>query len=242
MRGFVKRLIGAAYSVAADEVYEPVVLRTALPLLGGAAGDLIFEQGVVAAEAARELPVLDVPVGTAYFTTELARRHAGVVVGADIAAGMARRAAGRGREAGADDLVVVRADVHHLPFRDATFGAALCTNGLHVIPEPHRALQELHRVLVPGGALFVALLQLPLGAALPRRRAARLPLGLAGPDALVDALIGAGLSLKAVRRERCAILAEAIKPVGAPAGGLQGSRRTLTSQSSKNLRTKSHPS
>ena len=41
-----------------------------------------------------------------------------------------------------------------LPFRDASFGGVLCAAVLEHMPEPDRTMEEVRRVLVPGGKLF----------------------------------------------------------------------------------------
>jgi SAM-dependent methyltransferase len=48
---------------------------------------------------------------------------------------------------------LVQADVHHLPFKDGAFAAAITTNALHHFPDPVRAMSEIARVLRPGAAL-----------------------------------------------------------------------------------------
>lgn len=47
------------------------------------------------------------------------------------------------------------ADLSHLPFKDNSFEAVLCTQVLEHIREPERVLKELHRVLKPGGQLIL---------------------------------------------------------------------------------------
>jgi SAM-dependent methyltransferase len=49
----------------------------------------------------------------------------------------------------------VEADVHHLPFADGSFAAAIAANSLHHFPDTNQAMLEIARVLQPGG-VFVA--------------------------------------------------------------------------------------
>lgn len=49
---------------------------------------------------------------------------------------------------------VVEGDVEAMPFSDGTFGLVICTEVLEHVPDPRRALSEIHRVLRPGGVLI----------------------------------------------------------------------------------------
>ncbi|HKF68571.1 MAG TPA: methyltransferase domain-containing protein, partial [Vicinamibacterales bacterium] len=46
------------------------------------------------------------------------------------------------------------AEVTRLPFRDRTFDSALCTEVLEHLPEPGRCLDEIRRVVKPGGMVL----------------------------------------------------------------------------------------
>jgi SAM-dependent methyltransferase len=211
-REVIKRGIGNLYSWSADRIYEPLVVRRAFPILGGDLNDLVLEQGRRAVEGAGSRPLLDMPVGTAFFTVASAAAHEGMVVGADIAAGMVKRAKRAGAEAGVDNLRTVQADSHHLPFGDESFGAILCTNGLQVIPGLEESLAELARVLAPGAYLYASIITMPLAAALPAGAGRKLPTVLKSRRELIDAMIDAGLALRSVRSQRFATLIEALKP------------------------------
>jgi len=212
-REVIKRGIGNLYSWSAERIYEPLIVQRAFPLLGGDLNDLALEQGRRAVERAGIRPILDMPVGTAFFTVTAAAAHDGLVVGADIAAGMVRRAKRAGAEAGVANLVAVQSDAHRLPFADNSFGAILCTNGLQVIPGLEMAVGELARVLAPGASLFASVITMPLAAALPSGAGRRLPTALKSRRELVEALTDAGLTLRSVRSQRFATLIEALKPV-----------------------------
>ena len=212
-REVIKRGIGNLYSWSAERIYEPLIVQRAFPLFGGDLNELAMEQGRRAVEHAGTRPILDMPVGTAFFTVAAAAAHDGLVVGADIAAGMVRQAKRAGAEAGVENLAPVQADAHRLPFSGNSFGAILCTNGLQVIPELERAVGELARVLAPGGSLYASVLTLPVAAALPSGAGRKLPTVLKSRRELVEALTDAGLTLRSVRSQRFATLIEALKPV-----------------------------
>lgn len=55
--------------------------------------------------------------------------------------------------------ITVRADLTRLPFRSKIFDCVYCSHALEHVPEDQRAMEELHRVLRPGGW---ALIQVPI--------------------------------------------------------------------------------
>jgi ubiquinone/menaquinone biosynthesis C-methylase UbiE len=60
------------------------------------------------------------------------------------------RAAQLGRE-----VELVEGDAERLSFADASFDTVVCALALCSIPDPARAIGEMHRVLVPGGRLLL---------------------------------------------------------------------------------------
>jgi ubiquinone/menaquinone biosynthesis C-methylase UbiE len=201
-----KKLVEAIYSAAAERLYEPLVVNGAFKLFGGNLNQLAMDQGRRAAVTAAGRPILDMPVGTAFFTVPLAAAHDSIVVGCDIAEGMVMRARAAGREAGVQNLEIVRADAHHLPFAEGSFGAVMCTNGLQVIPGLEPALRELARVLEPGGVLYVSVLTLPL----PGPRGRKPTMVMKAHD-IAREIGKTGLSVETVSRDRLASLIEARK-------------------------------
>ncbi len=55
----------------------------------------------------------------------------------------------------AGELLVQAADLHRLPFQDASFDTVATASTFCSVPDPHRALRELRRVLKPGGTLLM---------------------------------------------------------------------------------------
>lgn len=95
--------------------------------------------------------VLDLACGAGYPTVEIADRVGPEVevIGVDTA----EAALKVGRET-AGDRPNVRfevADAGALPFPDGSFAVVTVNLGLHLFPDPHTALRECRRVLVPGG-------------------------------------------------------------------------------------------
>jgi SAM-dependent methyltransferase len=95
--------------------------------------------------------VLDVPCGGAPSLRTAAGRMRGTYVGIDLSLPMLTRAAAVRREENLDGVVLIRGDVTDLPLEDATVDRVLCFNGLHVLPDKAAALEQMARVLRPGG-------------------------------------------------------------------------------------------
>ena len=55
----------------------------------------------------------------------------------------------------AKGITLVQSEAGHLPFRDASFDAAICSETLEHLPDDAAAIRELARVLRPGGWLFL---------------------------------------------------------------------------------------
>jgi SAM-dependent methyltransferase len=207
-----RRIIGSIYSAIAGNIYEPVIVKGTFRLFGGRLNSEILARSRVAVEAAEDRPVLDMPVGTGYFTIDAARAAKGLVVGCDLAQGMLLETKTAAARSPVPNLVLVRGDAHHLPFPDGSFAAVMCWNGLQVIPGLEPTVAELVRVLSPGGRLMVSVLTLPVGTLLPERQAERLPNLLASRQRFVDAFERAGLVVDDVSRDALATLISGFKP------------------------------
>jgi demethylmenaquinone methyltransferase/2-methoxy-6-polyprenyl-1,4-benzoquinol methylase len=93
--------------------------------------------------------VLDIAAGTGTSSVAIARTGARVTA-LDFSAGMV--AVGRQRH---PEIDFVEGDATALPFDDASFEAVTISFGLRNVNDPHAALAEMRRVLVPGGRLVV---------------------------------------------------------------------------------------
>jgi ubiquinone/menaquinone biosynthesis C-methylase UbiE len=100
--------------------------------------------------------VLDVGAGTGFLLLNLWQE--GMVQEAhalDISPGMLSVCVDNARQIGCDVQVRV-GDIEALPYPDGFFDLVVGHAVLHHIPDVRAALREVHRVLAPGGALFVA--------------------------------------------------------------------------------------
>ena len=102
--------------------------------------------------------VLELGVGTGYYSVELARWLApgGRLDLLDLQQEMLDHTMRRIESAGVDTPVVpAQGDATRMPYDDATFDAVVLTTVLGEIPDQEAALREVRRVLKPGGRLVV---------------------------------------------------------------------------------------
>lgn len=101
--------------------------------------------------------VLDVACGPGNFTREFAHTvgDEGLAVGIDASPTMLACAVADSERAGLGNVAFVRGDAVVLPFADGSFECACCFAALHLFAEPRAALNEMRRVLAPGGRVAI---------------------------------------------------------------------------------------
>lgn len=95
---------------------------------------------------------LEIGVGTGRIAIPLVE-HGVDVVGVDISMEMLRRLRAKSR---GQEIDIAIADATRLPFADRTFASAVAAHVLHLIPDWKVALDELERVVEPGGVLLAS--------------------------------------------------------------------------------------
>jgi SAM-dependent methyltransferase len=187
-------MLSKALALIYERVWRPLGGR----LLMGATGPGIREEQRIALDMlalSRGDRVLDVACGPGNFTRDFARAISdGLVVGIDASERMLALAA---RQTKSASVAYVRGDASELPFRDGSFDAVCCFAALYLIEEPSRALDEIARVLAPGGR--VALLSSCNRGPLPARATNAVVRRLSGVrvfahDELTRALADRGLT------------------------------------------------
>ncbi|HET6869875.1 MAG TPA: methyltransferase domain-containing protein [Solirubrobacteraceae bacterium] len=100
--------------------------------------------------------LLDVGCGTGAAVRDAAPRVSRAV-GFDLSPGMIARAEERARANGIGNVEFRVGDVSgRLPFDDGAFTAVVCTTAFHHFPQPIDTINEMSRVLAPGGRLVIA--------------------------------------------------------------------------------------
>jgi ubiquinone/menaquinone biosynthesis C-methylase UbiE len=108
----------------------------------------------VAQEIRPNSAVLEVAPGPGYFTIELAKLGTFRVTGLDISKTFVDIARRNAREAGVNAAFEV-GNASSMPFESSTFDFLLCRAAFKNFAEPVRALQEMYRVLKPGGRALI---------------------------------------------------------------------------------------
>jgi SAM-dependent methyltransferase len=187
-------------------------------VLMGAMGPGMRDEHRIALEMLAIAPgehVLDLACGPGNFTRDFASAAGeGLVVGIDASPTMLALAARNSPNA---NTAYVRADACALPFRDESFDAVCCFAALYLIEQPMQALEEIVRVLAPGGR--VALLSSCNRGPLPAGITNAIVRGLSGVrvfarEELTSALRDHGLASIEQRVAGLAQFVSARKPAG----------------------------
>jgi SAM-dependent methyltransferase len=135
-----------------ERIWRPVTARLFFGISGpGAAKEQRMALAMIDVHAGDQ--VIDVGCGTGNYTRPLARAAGeGLTVGLDASATMVAEAAERG---GGENLAYLRGDACALPFAADSFDVACSVGVIHMVDRPLVALEEMTRVLAPGGRLLL---------------------------------------------------------------------------------------
>ncbi len=113
---------------------------------------------VLARRIAQQVPlhakVLEVAPGPGYFAIELAKLGQYDITGLDISETFLQIARSNAVSAGVQ-VDFRRGNASDLPFADESFDFLICRAAFKNFTEPVRALEEMHRVLKPGGSALI---------------------------------------------------------------------------------------
>jgi ubiquinone/menaquinone biosynthesis C-methylase UbiE len=99
--------------------------------------------------------VLDVACGPGILSAAMAKA-AREVVAFDLTPQMLKKAAHRCSEAGLDNVTFREGNAAALPFADAAFDAVVTRLSVHHFDRPKQVIEEIFRVLRPGGSFVIA--------------------------------------------------------------------------------------
>lgn len=118
----------------------------------------VGEALITALEARENNAMLDMASGTGEPALSLAQGNIKglVITGIDAAAGMARAAQNKVDALGLDNIHFETMDAEHMSFADNSFDRILCRFGVMLFENPQQGLNEMYRVLKPGGRFALA--------------------------------------------------------------------------------------
>jgi ubiquinone/menaquinone biosynthesis C-methylase UbiE len=100
---------------------------------------------------------LDAGCGGGRYTVALANLGAAKVTGIDYGLNNIKDAKRRSKSAGIDNVNFRHADVLNIPYKDNSFDFVFSNGVLHHTTAPSHGIEELHRVLKPGGHIWIFL-------------------------------------------------------------------------------------
>jgi len=130
-----------------------------------------------------------------------ARAREGCVVGLDLSGDMVARARRNHRKLVASGRMELhQGNIQDLPFRAASFDSACSVNNVYFWPDPARALEEVKRVLRPGGTFVITFR--PRLMLAPLRLLASSGFRFYSPGEICDMLRNAGFTDVATHKHR----------------------------------------
>lgn len=98
----------------------------------------------------KDMDVLELACGSGQFSFPLAA-NVKTWIATDFSSNMVSQAK---KQSASSNLTFEVQDATSLPYPDEHFHAVFIANALHIMPEPEKAMEEIHRVLKPDGTLL----------------------------------------------------------------------------------------
>ncbi len=139
---------GAAYDFYIE---RPWLMRTIGRAVWGIDASVLYASMEPIRRAGGGATIVDVPCGGGVAFRALSPGQDVRYVAADLSPKMLRRAERRAAGGSLDQVEVMEADMTELPFGNEEVDLFLSFSGLHMVPNPERAVAEIGRCLKPGG-------------------------------------------------------------------------------------------
>jgi ubiquinone/menaquinone biosynthesis C-methylase UbiE len=117
--------------------------------------DFRQEAKKVAEKLGQEGDLLEVATGPGYFSIELAKLGNFHIAGMDISRTFIEIASQNARRAGVNIIAFRLGNASAMPFPDESFDFVYCSAAFKNLPQPIAAMNEMYRVLRPGGQALI---------------------------------------------------------------------------------------
>lgn len=152
MAGQVPNVCAGPFGAFYDFYIErPRLMQLVGRTVWGIDSRVLYESMRPIEEAGSGAVIADVPCGGGVAFRALSPEQDVRYLAADLCPKMLRRARRRADRRSLAQVETLEADMVDLPFADAEVDLFLSFSGLHMIPEPERAVAEIARCLKPGG-------------------------------------------------------------------------------------------
>ena len=135
-------------------IERPWLVRIIGRAIWGIDGSVLYESMEPIAQVPAGATIADVPCGGGVALRALRPEQDVRYLAADLSPKMVKRAERRARARSLPQVEPLVADMTELPFADEEVGLFLSYSGLHMVPDPQRAVAEIARCLKPGGRLI----------------------------------------------------------------------------------------
>jgi ubiquinone/menaquinone biosynthesis C-methylase UbiE len=135
-------------------IERPWLVRIIGRAIWGIDGSVLYESMEPIAQVPAGATIADVPCGGGVALRALRPEQDVRYLAADLSPKMVKRAERRARARSLRQVEPLVADMTELPFADNEVDLFLSYSGLHMVPDPQRAVAEISRCLKPGGRLI----------------------------------------------------------------------------------------
>ncbi|HET8566467.1 MAG TPA: class I SAM-dependent methyltransferase [Solirubrobacterales bacterium] len=155
MAGHVPNVCAGPFGAFYDFYIErPRLMQVVGRSLWGIDASVLYASMKPIEEAGSGAVIADVPCGGGVALRRLSPDQEVRYIAADLSPKMLRRAQRRAAERSLRQVETMEADMTDLPLADEEVDLFLSFSGLHMIPEPERAVAEIARCLKPGGEVI----------------------------------------------------------------------------------------
>src|SRR3954463_16263665 len=142
---------GALYDFYIERPWLVAVIGRAV---WGIDASVLYESMAPISRAADRATIADVPCGGGVALRALRPEQDVRYLAMDLSLKMLKRAERRARKRSLKQVELGVVDMSELPLADGEIDLFLSYSGLHMVPEPERAIAEIARCLKPGGQLI----------------------------------------------------------------------------------------